>query len=446
MVTKEKSAQISVVGLGKLGVCLAACLAHKKFNVIGYDVNPHTVALVAKRQAPVREPRLQELLKTTSLHLRATTDARVLMEETRLTFIVVPTPSLRNGSFSDAYVRTFFATISPFLKHATHHHTFVVVSTVLPGTLARLIAQLEKDSGKKINKDFSVCYNPEFIALGSVIANTLEPDLVLIGESNKEAGYRVEEIYRRLCDNTPRIARMSIVSAEVTKIALNAYVTMKISFANTLGNLCERISGTDVDAITTALGADRRISPYYLKAGTAYGGPCFPRDSKAFSAFARNCGLRAPLAEAADTVNNFQVKDLIQKIERELKTNKHRAISFLGLSYKPKTPVIEESVAVKMIEYLSKKYPRLKIYAYDPLANAVAENMFGKKIVCERSMKACLTRSALWVITTPEAEFKTIRARHATSAPTAIIDCWRLLDSTKLGKNIVYHQVGVFPK
>ena len=446
MTKKQMKESISVVGLGKLGACLAACLAHKKFSVIGYDTNAHTVALVRKRQAPVQEPKLQELLKTVSPRICATTDAQKILKETSITFIVVPTPSLRNGIFSDAYIRAFFTTIAPFLKCVTHHHIFVIVSTVLPGTTECLITRLEKDSGKKINKDFSICYNPEFIALGSVIANTLEPDLVLIGESNREAGNRVEKIYHHLCDNAPRIARMSIVSAEITKIALNAYVTMKISFANTLGNLCERVSGADVDTITTALGADRRISPYYLKAGTAYGGPCFPRDSKAFSTFAKSLGLKAPLAEASDIVNDFQIDDLIYKIEHELKKKKHHAISFLGLSYKPKTPVIEESAAIRVIEHLIKKHPRLKMYAYDPLSNMIAGKMFGKKITCERSMKACLNRSSLWIITTPEAEFKTIRAAHATHAPVTIIDSWRLLDSKKLGKNILYHQIGVFLK
>ena len=198
-----------------------------------------------------------------------------------------------------------YAEARAFWKQRKPYHLFVITSTVSPGTREEnIIPLIEAMSGKKLSIDFGVCYTPEFVALGSVINDSLNPDMVLIGESDRRAGDGVEHIYAQVCENKPYIARMSIISAEVMKLSLNSYVTMKISFANTLASLCERIPGADVDAITNALGADKRISPYYLKGGLSFGGPCFPRDNRLLAYTARQAGLEAPLAEASDRVKD----------------------------------------------------------------------------------------------------------------------------------------------
>ena len=265
MKTKPK---LSVVGLGKLGICAAVCPAFKGYKVIGLDINKKTVELVNKGKAPVVEPQLQDLIDKTEDRLNATVDYKELMDNSDVTFLIVPTPSMTNGHFSDKLLKDALIPLSKHFKEKNSYHLFVITSTVSPGTIeTNLIPLIEKYSGRILNKGFGVCYNPEFIALGSIIRDTLNPDIVLIGESNKKAGDILEKIYKNICDNKPYIARMSIISAEITKLSLNAYVTMKISFANSIGNLCELIEGAEVDKISKALGADRRIAPYYLKAG-----------------------------------------------------------------------------------------------------------------------------------------------------------------------------------
>lgn len=436
--------RLSVVGLGKLGVCSAACFAYKGFQVLGIDINENFVDAINSSKAPVVEPRLQELISLSKTRLKATDDYVRVIQETNITFLVVPTPSKQDGQFSDKYLKAALKPLAvAFKKNRKKYHLFVITSTVSPGTIEKsLIPLIEKYSGKKLNKDFGVCYNPEFIALGDVINGVLKPDLVLIGESNEFAGEQIEKIYKKVCENKPYVARMSIVSAEITKIALNAYITMKISFANTLANISEKIAKADIDAITRALGADKRISPYYLKGGLAYGGPCFPRDSKAFLVFAQRHGIEAKLARATDEINQFQEKHLVNKVLTRISKTREKSVSVLGLAYKPDTPVIEESPAIKIIQSLLEK--NIKITLYDPLAIENAKKFFGNKIYYASSPKECFVKSTFCIIATQAKEFKKIDESYIIHNPTTIFDCWRIIDASRLGKKAKYVGLGRF--
>lgn len=432
--------RISVIGLGKLGACSAACFASKGFEVIGVDINRDFVEAINNGRAPVYEPGLQELIDCSKNRLKATQDYEEAMRESDITFLIVPTPSRLDGHFSDRYLQDALKHLSKALRYINkNYHSFVITSTVSPGTIEEnLIPLIESLSGRKLNEGFGVCYNPEFIALGSVIKDFLNPDLVLIGESSKSEGEKLEEIYKKVCENNPYIARMSIISAEITKISLNAYITMKISFANTLSNICEAIPNADIDAITKALGADKRISPYYLKGGLAFGGPCFPRDNRAFEAFAKKYGCEALLAKATDAVNKLQIDQILKKVLTEVKDNK--VVAVLGLAYKPNTPVIEESPAIRIIEELLKR--DLEVIAYDPLAIDNAKAYFGDNILYASSVKDCLSHAPLCIITTQADEFRAIDESYVFHNPTTVIDCWRILDPSRLGNKVKYIGLG----
>jgi len=403
-------------------------------------VDGRVVDAINEGRAPVVEPWLQELISSSRGRLRATRRLEEAVYETDVTFLIVPTPSESDGSFSDRYLRNALGPMAEALKESgKEYHLFVVTSTVSPGTTeGSLIPLIEGISGRKLNLGFGVCYNPEFIALGSVINDFLNPDLVLIGESDSFAGDQLVSIYEVTCENEPYIARMSIISAEITKISLNAFVTMKISFANTLANICEGIPGADIDAITKALGADKRVSPYYLKGGPAYGGPCFPRDNRAFVAFARKYGCEAKLAEATDEVNRYQISHLKDLVLRHLPPDKK--VSILGLAYKPNTPVIEESAAIKLIDELLRH--NVEITVYDPLAMEGAKAVLGDAIRYASSLEECLSSSACWILTLPYDEFKSIDHSLVAHNPTTVIDCWRMLDLSKLGNKVKYIPLG----
>lgn len=436
--------KLSVIGLGKLGACTAACFASKGFEVVGVDINRDIVDSISNGKAPVCEPRLQELITASGPRLKVTRDYEEAIKKSDTTFLIIPTPSAQDGHFSDKYLRDALQSLALGLKKADkEYHLFVVTSTVSPGTTEQsLIPLIESVSNKKLNKDFGVCYNPEFIALGSVIKDFLSPDVVLIGQSSEQAGDKLESLYKTVCENKPYVARMSIVSAEITKISLNSYVTMKISFANTLANICEKIPGSDVDDITNALGADKRVSPYYIKGGLGYGGPCFPRDNRAFVSFAREVGVDATLATATDAVNQFQTEHLIECIMEHICIDGQKVVSVLGLAYKPDTPVIEESPAITLIEELVNR--NLEVIAYDPLAMDNARAYFGDNILYASSLKDCFTRSSVCVITTRADEFKLIDDSFIVNSPTMIIDCWRVLDPANLGTRVRYICLGEY--
>ena len=297
---------ISVIGLGKLGVCILASLASKGFKVIGYDINKKTMLMISRGIAPVIEPELHEHIKKGIKNLNVSSDFNELVIKTDVSIFVLPTPSKANGSFTDEYLKSAIQPIAEALKISKKkYHLFVVASTLSPGTMNKsIIPFIEKHSGRKLNKGIGVCYNPVFIALGSVIRDYLNPSLLLIGESDKKAGDIMVKIYKKVLLTKPHFGRMSIVSGEIAKISLNSYITMKISFANTLSSICEKIPNSNVDDITKALGADKRIAPYYLKGGLPFAGPCFPRDNKAFAVFAKEYGCEASLAKATDVVND----------------------------------------------------------------------------------------------------------------------------------------------
>lgn len=433
--------KLSVIGLGKLGAPLAVVFASKGFPTLGLDIYKPFVDAINEGKAPVVEPFLQEYLDKCRDNIRATQDYKEVIDKTDFTFLIVPTPSRPDHHFSDEHLKQALKELASALKESSKpRHNFVIVSTVSPGTIDKsLIPWIEEYSGRKVNEGFGIAYNPEFIALGDVINGLLKPDLVLIGEGDKEIGEQLEKMYREdICENNPYIARMSIISAEIAKISLNAYVTMKISYANTLANICEKIPGADVDAITKAIGADKRISPYYLKGGMPFAGTCFPRDSRAFAAFAREYGIDAKLAKATDEINELQVPLLAQKVAKHLPEDK--TVAVLGLAFKPDTPVIEESPSIKLIELLLEK--GIKVVAHDPLAMEAVKEVLGDKIIYVSSPQEALKHASCAIIATRHKEYLALSQEDIVRNPTVIIDCWRILGHLKTSPKVRYIPLG----
>src|SRR5438094_1881502 len=207
---------------------------------------------------------------------------------------------------------------------------------------------LEKETGWKCGGEFHVCYNPEFIALGNVINGLLEPDMVLIGESDPESGQKLEQLYKKYNRNSPRIARMSIISAELTKISVNSYITMKISFTNQLRMIAEQFSKAEINMMLDAIGTDTRIGHKYLRAGLSFGGPCFPRDNRLLAYTARQNKLQAPLAEASDKVNELTKSNLLERVTSLVPVGS--TVLVLGISYKPDTYITEESAGLHLAQ------------------------------------------------------------------------------------------------
>lgn len=355
--------KISVCGLGKLGACIAATFAERGFEVLGVDIDPEKVRRINEGLPPVEEPLLAETITAGRTRLRATLNPHEAVA-TDATFFIPPSPSLPDGSFSNEYLLRAMQPIAAAVRQeGKRGHLFVCSSTTTPGAMDQvLIPMLEREIGGVCGRDFGVCYNPEFIALGNVVKGLLEPDMVLIGESDPEYGSALEQAYRKYNRNTPRIARMSIISAELTKISVNSYITMKISFTNQLRMIADRFPKADIHTILEAIGSDSRIGHKYLRAGLSYGGPCFPRDNRLLAYTARLQGIEAPLAEAADRVNQQSNLDLLQKVQGMVSPKD--TVAVLGLSYKPDTYITEESAGLALAQQLKRHGYRVVVHDF----------------------------------------------------------------------------------
>ncbi len=436
--------RVSIVGLGKLGAPLAAVLASRGFSVIGLDVNKVLVDALNAGRMPIAEPQLNELIAANRERLSATMDPNEAIQKSDASFVIVPTPSDSTGFFSNRFVLQAMEALGKALRSKKGYHMVVITSTVMPGTTGSEIkAVLEAASGRKVGPDdLGLCYNPEFIALGSVVRDMLFPDSILIGESDAKAGDMLQTIYLQMCENKPPVQRMNFVNAELTKISVNTYVTTKISYANMLADICDRIPGADVDAVTKALGADTRIGPKYLKGAMGYGGPCFPRDNVAFAAFARKIGARADVAEATDRINNYQIDRLASLVAKFAKAGTRIAI--LGLSYKPQTPVVEESHSVKLAARLADQ--GYVVAVHDPLAQDAALTALGDKVVATSSIEGAVRECDLLIVATAWPEYKAIDPAWAkrNGQKLTILDLWRTLPAEKFADaaDVIYLGAG----
>ena len=435
--------RVSVIGLGKLGSPMAACFAAKGLTTIGVDVNADFVGAINEGRPPVFEPRLDEMVSAGRDHLTATTDTASAVAASDATFVIVPTPSDTDGGFSLRYALEACDAIGAALRDRDAYHLVAMTSTVMPGSTGGPIkSALESASGKRVGVDFGLCYSPEFIALGSVIQDFLNPDFLLIGESDERAGELLASIYRQVVENEPAVARLSFVDAELAKLSVNTFVTTKIAFANTLARICERLPGASVDAVTSAIGLDSRIGARYLRGAISYGGPCFPRDNAALASLARALGAPALVAEATDASNRDGITSLAELIVDRLPDG--GTVGVLGLSYKPNTDVVEESPGLNLARTLSDQ--GVHVVAFDPAALANARRAVeGSEIEFRDSADELIRASDVIVITTPWKAFATISPADLAreGQPRVLIDCWRMLEPKRFEQVVDYVPLGL---
>lgn len=330
---EDRRNNITIVGIGRLGLCTALVLDRNGYNVVGVDVFPTYVDRVNDRTLKNPEPMVEEYLKEAKT-LRATLSLDEGLEHADLIYVLVATPT---GSGEKSYDHSHLSRVlSDIGKRKVSNKHIVIGCTVLPGYI--------KQTGRFLLKgceNVTLSYNPEFIAQGAIMYGFENPDMVLIGEENKDVGDRLEEIYKRCTKSNPMIARMSAESAEITKLAVNCFITTKIAFANTVGDIADRTTGADKFDILRAVGADTRIGSKYLLPGYGFGGPCFPRDNRALGNYAKSIGIEPLIPVATDNSNKLHAQIMAENFLREGKEE----YRFDDVAYKPKCPVpiIEES-------------------------------------------------------------------------------------------------------
>src|SRR6266446_4560325 len=355
----ERIVKISVFGLGYVGTVSAGCFARDGHEVIGVDPVRTKVDLINAGQTPIIEAEIGEIIAEAaeSGRLRATDDTLRAICETDLSFVCVGTPSQINGNLDLTHIRRVCEQIGQALKTKSARHTVVIRSTILPGTMRRVVIPvLEEYSEKRAGVDFGVCSNPEFLREGSAVKDFNSPPKTVIGELDKGSGDLVASLYKTL--DSPLI-RTEIEIAEMIKYIDNCWHALKIGFANEIGNLCKALSIDAYEAMEIFC-QDKKlnISPAYLTPGFAFGGSCLPKDLRALAYEAKMHDLQLPILSAILPSNALQVAKGLQLITER----KHRRIGVLGFSFKAGTDDLRESPMIEVIERLIGKGYDLRIY------------------------------------------------------------------------------------
>ncbi len=430
---------ISVVGLGKLGACMVAAYASKGYRVIGVDINLKTVKTINQGLAPLVETDLQKYISKKIKRISATTNYAKAVKNSQITFIIVPTPTDETGGFSLNYVLQTCVEVGKALKKKSDYHLVVVTSTVLPiDCESQIIPLLEKVSGKKCGADFGFCYNPEFIAIGSVIRDLLSPDFLLIGEYDKKSGDQLEKFYSQICKNSVPAKRMNIPSAELTKISLNHFLTIKITFANMLAEVASQIPTVDIDAVTNALGSDTRIGSKYLRGGLGYGGPCFPRDNRAFAFMAEKVGIEVPYAKITDDYNISIPEKMVKKILKHATPSSK--IGILGLSYKTGTGFCEESQGLIIAKKLIDLNYQVNVFEINGFSHA--KTLLGELANYKKNLDDLLNNSDVILLTNWDKNNQVIK-NIKINQKIIIIDPWRQFVASDFSEPVTYISLGV---
>jgi GDP-mannose 6-dehydrogenase len=425
--------KISIFGIGYVGCVSAACFAHAGHDVIGVDVNPTKVDIINSGKSPIVEPQMNELIHDVvkSGKLRATTDSLEAVKATDISLVCVGTPSKPNGSLDLGHVARVCEEIGAALATKNTHHTVVIRSTMLPGSIES-VAQpaLEKTSHKKAGQDFGVCVNPEFLREGTSVKDFYAPPFTLIGADDETTANTVNKLYANI--DAP-VFNTTIKTAEMVKYVCNCFHALKVSFANEIGNICKALE-LDSHEVMKVFCADTKLnlSPYYLKPGFAFGGSCLPKDLRAVSYKAKELDVEVPLLSAITATNKLQVEKALDMV---LRTG-NKQVGVLGFSFKAGTDDLRESPMVTLIETLLGKGLELVIYDRDvSLARLFGSN---KAYIEEEiphiaklmrgSIDEVLNAANTIVIGNRSEEFRQIESRLRPGQ--TVIDLVRLFDRT----------------
>ncbi len=373
---------VCIIGTGYVGLTTGACLAFLGHEVTCIDSDLRKIEMLCNGRTPIYEPYLTELLTEARPHLRFRTDYAEGVPNAEVVFIAVGTPPAANGSPDLKYLRAAAQGIG---QHFDGPFTVVVNKSTVPIGSGNWVGSLVRESyeqthGRKSNGQFSVASNPEFLREGTALSDSLYPDRVVIGADNVRALETLYTLYRPILDQSfaaptfmarpedvgavPLIST-DLASAELIKYAANAFLALKISYINEIGQLAEKV-GADIVQVARGIGLDARIGTRFLQAGIGWGGSCFGKDTAALISTADEYGLTMPIVHSAREVNRRQRERVVEKLLGELKILKGRTIGLLGLAFKPHTDDLREAPAIEIAQKLIER--GCKVKAHDPIA------------------------------------------------------------------------------
>ncbi|HDS16496.1 MAG TPA: UDP-glucose/GDP-mannose dehydrogenase family protein [Proteobacteria bacterium] len=431
---------ITVIGSGYVGLVTGACLAEFGMNVTCVDLDEAKIASLNRGVMPIYEPGLEDLVERNvkQRRLSFSTDLRQGIGVSLVIFIAVGTPPAADGSADLSQIRAVAADIGRYMNG---YKVVVDKSTVPVGTGQMVKEVIREHQPARIN--FDVVSNPEFLREGSAIADFMRPDRVVIGTESEQAAAIMKDIYNVLYLNETPFVLTNIETAELTKYAANAFLATKISFINEIANLCEKV-GANVQQVARGIGLDGRIGKKFLHAGPGYGGSCFPKDTLALVATARQYDEPLAIVEAVVAVNQRQRLRMVEKVSALLGGEvAGKTIALLGLSFKPETDDARDAPALAFVEAMLAAGARIR--AYDPEAIKSFQEFYGKeRIFYAADAYDAAAGADVLVLMTEWNQFRYLdleRLRELLAAPR-FADLRNVYDGAKL-KALGFTYVGV---
>ena len=425
----SKREPIGVIGTGYVGLVTAAGFAELGNDVYCIDIDVDKIDGLKQGVMPIWEPGLAELVETHRDRLHFSTDLADALEHARLLFVAVGTPPTYSGDADLSAVDAVVDAMPPSDRHA-----LIMKSTVPSGTGAS-IKRIFAERGKG---GFSYVSCPEFLKEGSAVADFLHPDRVVVGDDGDWAGDAVVALYAPL--DAP-LVRTDVKSAEMIKLAANAFLATKISFINEIANVCE-VTGADVTEVARGIGLDDRIGPKFLQAGIGFGGSCFPKDVSALKQLAGNSGYHFQLLNAVIEVNELQKRRVIGKLEKHLGTLVGKRVALLGLAFKPNTDDMREATSLVLSARL--QAAGAHVSAYDPIAEGEARRMMPGLEFADDTL-GCVRDADAVVLVTEWEEFTTMDLGKiaAAMAGNVLIDGRNALDPAAVrAAGLIYEGIG----
>jgi UDPglucose 6-dehydrogenase len=350
---------IAVIGTGYVGLVTAAGFAELGNEVFCVDVDASKIERLQRGEIPIYEPGLAESVARSSERLHFSTELAPALEHARLLFVAVGTPPTYSGDADLSAVNAVVASMP-----ASDHHALVMKSTVPVGTGASIKREFARQG-----KQFAYVSCPEFLKEGSALVDFLEPDRVVVGDDGGWAGDEVVDLYAPL---NAALVRTDVASAEMVKLAANAFLATKISFINEIANVCEE-TGADVLEVAKGMGLDRRIGSHFLRPGIGFGGSCFPKDVSALKQLAGNSGYHFQLLTSVIEVNELQKRRVIGKLQKHLGSLVGKRVALLGLAFKANTDDMREASSLVLAARL--QADGATVAAYDPVAEEEARRL-----------------------------------------------------------------------
>ena len=436
--------KVGIIGLGFVGLSLAVFLSSKNVKVTGIDTDTTKIQTIQKGIPPFYEPTLQHYLKKaikTGLKLKTKISSDVFSND--LIFLTVGTPINKHGEINLDYIKSSVISLNKKLQFAKKIPTIIIKSTVVPGTTIQIIKPLLERNSFQESIDFNLLTNPEFLRESSAIKDTRNPHVVIVGGNDTKSRKKLVKFYKKIYPKNQDYVETNTTTAEMIKYANNAFLATKITFINSMANMCQKIPDTNVDDIAKVMGMDPRISHLFLNAGPGFGGSCFPKDLQALIAYSKNIGYSPKLLEAVQNCNNQQVDSIIKLLKKNVKNLHNKKIGILGLAFKENTNDIRESVSINLIKKLLQE--KCIVNVHDPKALKNIKKIFKNKLEYFDEYKQIFHNSDCAILMTPWEEYTKINSKLVKKLKLKLfIDTRRVLSFNN--DEIKFLSLGIGPR